>query len=855
MGGPMSFAIPQLLALIPLSLIALALTLRTKRNRSGKPVLLALLRAGTLSALSCALAQPFLSRQQPSRSLPVLVDISSSVAVAQGDALLQGAESISSALAVPLTVFPFSRFVSASGTSAGAPFATVRRGSEKLDTGASDLGAALREASSLSSPVVLLLSDGYETTGSAVSALSSAGQPKIFPLTAAGESPQNALSISQLYVPLTVKAKKAAEVRATVTSGSTEPHDAELVVKHGEGVVLSKQLRVPPGGDVLVTAQTNPALEGLNMVTATLSWRDADGPHSVTKTSWLSSERRSRVLLLSGTLDDERYLTQILKSQAYELEARVAEAAVASSEPPSQFRAVILNNVPASALPRSFVDALPKFVRDGGGLIMVGGNRSFGLGGYIGSPIEDILPVTLVPPHTEKKRLNVAVQLVIDKSRSMAEDSRLEFAKAAAREVVDSLKDDDFVGVIGFEEVAFIALPMSRVGDVRGTASDRISRLFPTNRTNLYPALEEGRRGLSRVSAGRKHLIVLTDGQIPDQGPFYFNLIHQMRLLGITVSTVLVGTDAPDAFLVEIANQGGGSFYQTTDPRNLPRIFLSDIKVASGERTLKEEPQIPVLLGPDGVRSTRIDSFPPLRGFVETLSRRGAATELLVSEEDKRYPLLASWKVGGGRAIAFTSDANGRWSAPWLRWHGIEEFWSDLVESAQPSPLEKPLSTQFDLRTWVEGSDLIIDLSLFEEPRVSSVAATVVLPSGESRDLPFSPKQRGHYQARLAGAAAGTYRATVSLGSQKLPEVAWTLSGELFGEQQHRTPNLELLQAIANRTGGKINPTPDDIRPLMTQVLERREVAHLFLMAALLLFLLELLLREASRRALRPAGA
>jgi hypothetical protein len=417
---------------------------------------------------------------------------------------------------------------------------------------------------------------------------------------------------------------------------------------------------------------------------------------------------------------------------------------------------------------------------------MVGGNRSFGLGGYIGSPIEDILPVTLVPPHTEKKRLNVAVQLVIDKSRSMAEDSRLEFAKAAAREVVDSLKDDDFVGVIGFEEVAFIALPMSRVGDVRGTASDRISRLFPTNRTNLYPALEEGRRGLSRVSAGRKHLIVLTDGQIPDQGPFYFNLIHQMRLLGITVSTVLVGTDAPDAFLVEIANQGGGSFYQTNDPRNLPRIFLSDIKVASGERTLKEEPQIPVLLGPDGVRSTRIDSFPPLRGFVETLSRRGAATELLVSEEDNRYPLLASWKVGGGRAIAFTSDANGRWSAPWLRWHGIEEFWSDLVESAQPSTLEKPLSTQFDLRTWVEGSDLIIDLSLFEEPRVSSVAATVVLPSGESRDLPFSPKQRGHYQARLAGAAAGTYRATVSLGSQKLPEVAWTLSGELFGEQQHQ---------------------------------------------------------------------
>lgn len=855
MGGAMSFLYPQLLLLIPASLVALALTFRAPRNRSARSALLAALRAATISAVCCALAQPYVSKQEPSRSLPALLDISSSVAEGQGDAMLERAASIASALGVPLTVFPFSRHVAASGLSSGTSFTDARNGAERLDTGASDLGAAVREASALSSPVVLLLSDGYETAGSAASALSSAGAAKIFPLTSPGESAQGSLSISHLYVPLTVKAKKSAEVRATVTSASREPLEAQLVVKHGERVIRSQQLRVQPGEDVLVTAQTDPALEGLNMVTATLTWRDGDGPHSVTRTSWLSSERRSRVLLLSGTLDDDRYLTQILKNQAYELEARVVQGGAPIRELPAQFRVVILNNVAAAALPRAFMDALPNYVREGGGLIMIGGNRSFGLGGYIGSPVEDVLPVTLVPPHTEKKRINVAVQLVIDKSRSMSEDSRLEFAKAAAREVVDTLKDDDFIGVIGFEEVAFIALPISRVGDVRPIASDRISRLFPTNRTNLYPALEEGRRGLSRVSAGRKHLIVLTDGQIPDQGPFYFNLIHQMRLLGITVSTVLVGADAPDAFLVEMANQGGGSFYQTNDPRNLPRIFLSDIKVATGERTLKEEPEIPVLVGPDGVRSTQLNSFPPLRGFVETLSRRGAFTELLVSEEQKRYPLLASWKVGQGRAVAFTSDANGRWSAPWLRWSGIEEFWSDVVESAQPGPLEKPLSTQFDLRTWVEGGDLVIDLSLFDEPRVGAVTAAVVLPSGESRDVAFSPKQKGHYQARLPGASAGTYRATVSLAAQRLPDVAWTLSGEIFGEQQHRAPNLPLLQSIASRTGGKVNPSPEDLRPLMTQALEKRDLAHLFLLAALALFLAELLLREGLRRAVRPARA
>ena len=271
---------------------------------------------------------------------------------------------------------------------------------------------------------------------------------------------------------------------------------------------------------------------------------------------------------------------------------------------------------------------------------------------------------------------NIAVQLVIDKSRSMADGSRLEFAKSAAREVVSTLKDEDYIGVIGFEDVAFVALPLTRVSEARRIASDRISRLFPTNGTNLYPAMEEARRGLSRVTAGRKHLIVLTDGQIPDQGPIYFNLIHQLRTLGVTVSTVLVGSNAPDAFMTTMAQLGGGSFYHTDDPRNLPKIFLSDLKIATGERTLIENPEIPVLVGPSGVRSTGIRSFPFLRGYVETLEKPAANTELVVPEEDRRFPLLASWKVGAGKSIAFTSDANGRWSAPWMAWDEVQEFWS-----------------------------------------------------------------------------------------------------------------------------------------------------------------------------------
>lgn len=851
----MSFGFPIALAAIPIYALLVALSLRSRQIRTPRACCAALLRLVCGSAVVCALAAPFLNQNEFPQAIPVMVDVSASIVDRQGAALLQRARELSSELGVPLSLLPFSKHTLPARADTGADFASLRRTNEAADSGASDISQPLARLSSEAAPapVALLLSDGYETTGDAASAASLLSA-KVFPLTAPGELQEPALRISQLYVPLTVKAKKSAELRVTLSSAVAEPLSGRVEVMHGDALVFSDAVSVPAGKDLLIRAQSNPELEGLNTVTAKLTWRDAQGEHSVTRTAWLGSERRNRILLLSGSQEDQRLLAQILRSQAYELDARIA-ADDAAIESPSLYRVVLLNNVPAAALPPTFMRALPEYVRAGGGLIMIGGNRSFGLGGYIGSQIEGLLPVELVPPHTEKKRLNIAVQLVIDKSRSMAQDNRLEFAKSAAREVVAALKDDDYIGVIGFEEVAFVALPISRVGAARSLAADRISRLFPTNRTNLYPALEEGRRGLSRVTAGRKHLIVLTDGQIPDQGPIYFELINQLRVLGITVSTVLVGANAPDAFLTEMAQLGGGSFYQTNDPRNLPKIFLSDIKVASGERTLKEEPEIPVFVGPAGIQSTTIRSFPPLRGFVETLERPAASTELVVSEDARRFPLLASWKVGAGKVIAFTSDANGRWSAPWMRWDQVQELWSDVVQAAQPPNVAKSATPQFDLRTWVEGGSLVMDLALFDEPGAGPVTASLKTPQGDTRQISFSPKQRGHYRAALPEATAGTYRAALSLGTQPLPEVAWTLSGELFGEQPRRVPNLALLESIASKTGGRLNPTASDLKPLLAQGTRSRDLSLEFLAAALLLFLAELAVRGLGRPARRIAVA
>jgi uncharacterized membrane protein len=607
---------------------------------------------------------------------------------------------------------------------------------------------------------------------------------------------------------------------------------------------LSKQITLPASGDLTVLTQSDPTLEGLNTITTSFSWNDNDGLHSISKATWLSGEKRDKILLLSGSADDARYLPQILSSQAYQLRSLSASDDLSSLGQPHDYRVVILNNVPRSGVPADFFERIPAAVRAGTSLVMIGGNRSFGLGGYIDSSIESILPVKLVPPHTEKKRLNIAVQLVIDKSRSMAAESRLEFAKAASNEVLSSLKDEDYLGLIGFDENPFLALPLSLVGESRSIARDRISRLFPRSKTNLFPALDEARNGLMRVNAGRKHVIVLTDGKLPDAGEYYFELIRQMRGVGITTSTVLIGDDDDQGFLSQIAQRGGGSHYQTMNPSNLPKIFLSDVKVASGEQTLREVSELYVSPGPSGLVSTSLESFPTLRGFVQTLAREGANTELIIAEGDKAYPLLATWEVGTGRAVAFTSDANGRWSSHWMRWQSINEFWSDILEASLPGGTNKGSSIPFDARSWLEGGELVVDLSIYQDTGSSQIGGSILTPSGEERPLNLQALSPGHYQARLDRPTAGTFKATMRVGETALPTVAWTLSGELFGEQRRSVPNMALLEQLASRSGGKVNPSAQDLARSLSVLSDKHSRQSLFILIALVLFLIEITLRE-----------
>ena len=146
------------------------------------------------------------------------------------------------------------------------------------------------------------------------------------------------------------------------------------------------------------------------------------------------------------------------------------------------------------------------------------------------------------PKHEEKNR---AIVLVIDKSGSMREDNRILYAQEAAKAVARQLKDNDLLGVVGFDVDPFVVVPLASVGSIKGSFNSQIDRLKPGGRTVMLPAIIEAKRQLERQTAGHKHVIILSDGETGGSGGDFIDLVTVMRAeQKITVSAVAIGAEA-----------------------------------------------------------------------------------------------------------------------------------------------------------------------------------------------------------------------------------------------------------------------------------------------------------------------
>jgi uncharacterized membrane protein len=466
---------------------------------------------------------------------------------------------------------------------------------------------------------------------------------------------------------------------------------------------------------------------------------------------------RPQVLLADKDQTHAASLVGALRSQ--NIEVTVVEPGAIPRDVPGlqKYDGVILSNVSSLKLTRDQMANIRDYVRDyGGGLLMVGGEESFGLGGYYRTPIEEALPVTM----EVKQKIEIpslAVVLSIDRSGSMAMSTdekvtKLDLAKEAAHLVIDLLDERNEVGVMSWDTEFIWDFPVKPARD-KAAAHHAVATIKAGGGTDGYPALKEAYSVLFDRPALLKHVIFLSDGQMT-RGDFA-GLLRRMSKDKITISTVAIGKDADVQLMVDIAKWGRGRFYYTEDSQTIPRIFTLETQLAS-KASLVEQPFKPTLTAPAHEAMQDIDwkAVPPLGGYVATTVKATAELVMMSHQED---PVLATWRFGLGRAAAFTSDAKAKWGLLWLRWRDFNKFWSQLTRWTLRS------GTRSDTLATVERRDgvgeVVVDAVDGKGEFINFLDSQVgvVAPNRERTVIDLEQIGPGRYRGRFPAPQEGVY--------------------------------------------------------------------------------------------------
>ncbi|MCO6455163.1 MAG: VWA domain-containing protein [Pirellulaceae bacterium] len=672
-----------------------------------------------------------------------------------------------------------------------------------------NLAAAIELATASIPPVyagqLVLLSDGNETAGDALRAASSGGIPvSVVPLPGRDE-PE--VQVSAVHVPVQVRQGEPFFVEVVIDSNHDDEGWIELF--RGPHKLTGGEPEAPrpiQRGENRFRFAESATDQRLLEYTARIRGFQDRLLDNNSATGLVFTTGPPRVLLLDDEPRTGRELQWALAEQQIVVDVRPPNAAPRTLAELQNYEAVILSNVPATALSLPQMELLRAFVRDlGGGLLILGGDQSFGLGGYYRTPLDEVLPVHC-DVEKDQEKPSLAMVLILDKSGSMG-GLKLELAKDASRGAVELLASGDQVGVIAFDGASYWVSPLRDAADKLGIGQ-RINTIQASGGTSIYPALDDALRALEATVARLKHVILLTDGH-SSPGDFE-NLTRRLAAARVTVSTVAVGEDADQNLLQTIARLGNGRYYYCDDPRAVPQIFAKET-VAAGRSSLNEEPFLPQV-----VRATQVlsgidwDTAPPLLGYVAT--RPKPTSELILATETGQ-PLLAWWRYGLGVAVAFTSDAKSRWAAEWLSWPDFGPFWAQVVRHAMRDQQQQGVEvriTQADseLEVWL---DSIASDGQFRNQVPGSV--TLIDPRLERTEYPLAQVAPGGYAARFPRPEPGTYHLELV---QQLPgsEVFRKTRGLVVGypdELRLRPTNERLLRAVAEVSGGRYNPAPGEL--------------------------------------------
>jgi Ca-activated chloride channel homolog len=708
---------------------------------------------------------------------------------------------------------------------------------------------------------IVVLSDGNETQGNAQESALVAKSLGVEMWSVPLGSTQRPLDVQadRIMVPARVNVSEPLDVRVVVSSQQAAP--AQLLLFRDQTLIGEREIELRPGKNSQVFSDTleDPGLHRYEAVVNVAGDPRTENNRNIAFTDVVG---KARVLVVYGEEGPPNELAQSLTVQGLAPELRRWTELPQALSDFLKYDAIILDNAPGLGVSLSKMEAMEKYVRDGGGgLIMLGGDRSFGPGGYYRTPVERALPVNMDVP-AKMTIPSLALMIVIDKSDSMGGyigdgsrggrptqgTTKLELAKMASFSAITLLNPFDQVGLVAFNTDTEWVIPLTEAGD-RERIGTKLSALNHSGGTDVYKGLVEGFQALAQVKAIKKHLILLSDGLTPKAD--FEGLVRQMAQQRITVSTVALGEDADKWLMSQVADWGQGRYYFANDNESVPRIFTSETILVA--RTLVEEHTFFPSPRQDHeiLRGVGVNDLPPLRGYV--LAYPKPAAEVLLTS-DKADPVLAVWRYGLGRTAAFTSDLRGRWGKAWVEWDEFGKFVSQLVRWTQRKTLRQNMWMNVAAR---DGkSQVTVDLYDDHDEFINNAHLNGTVTLSGKASTPFALEQTapGRYKGDFALHGTGEYFITVSgqdgRGESVEPRTQ-AFAVPYSAEYMPRPQDLRLLRKLAEITGGQLLHLTDGVETLaeMFRVATDghrppRSLWYVLILAALLLYFLDIVARK-----------
>ena len=650
---------------------------------------------------------------------------------------------------------------------------------------------------------IIILTDG-ENTGSSLDAARQKARGRDIPIHVKQltQAKTTDVSISSINYPRRVAKGEPVQISADILSPSAQ--EIRIQLKRNGQIIATGQKRLRPGHnpiqmmDTLQDGGISQYEIAIESTTDTIT-----GNNTATFGTLMEGERRILILNQKGVPSS---LHRILETNGLSVDTLAAPTIDLSVTLLTRYQAVILQDVPSIQFENTELKNLAYYVEKlGGGLLMTGGPLSFGMGGYIESPIEDLLPVNL-EIRQEHRKVGLALGIALDRSGSMSVGvgpnlTKMDLANQGASVALGLLSPIDSTAVFAVDTKAHLVLPFQ---DVRNADALRQKVLgIQSMGGGIYvgEALEALHPILKEAKQKNRHIALFADANDAVDQDGVLKHVEEMREDNITVSVIALGqpSDSDADFLANVALKGGGDIYFTMNPAELPKLFAMDTMLAT-KSSFKEEPvEIDTVLGLTGIGGRKYSNFPKLDGYNITYFKKEAQNGLQTKNTEPIDPILAYQHYGLGMTAAFMGQIDGSYGGSLQSWTQYTPFFIELIQSISAShPPSLPYAG-----VQQEGLRQVYTI----ESKEALPRAKLFRPDGKEQHLSLEEIDTNIYQATLEHNIPGVHVVHVETekGTVLLPPLSMPYSSE-FQPRSKEHDQKELVR-LTSLTGGSLNPT------------------------------------------------